>query len=66
MKNNKITLGKPGSFDMVANFETGQVRLCASGDSYYDNFVSFQDFLGFAGELKEALEDNEKTRRNKK
>lgn len=61
MKNNKITLGEPGSLDMVANFETGQVRLCASGDSYYDNFVSFQDFLGFAEELKEALEDNEKT-----
>lgn len=54
MKN--ITLGERGSLDMVAEFESGQVRLCA-GDSYYDNFVSFEDFLGFAEELKEALED---------
>lgn len=56
MKKN-ITLGEPGSPDMVAQFETRQVRLCAAGDSYYDNFVSFEDFLRFAEELKEALEE---------
>lgn len=48
---------------MVAQFETGQVRLCAAGDSYYDNFVSFEDFLGFAKRLKKALEEQEITER---